>query len=148
MSQGVKKNGATLESNKTGREVLPIPDRPHTGLITYDAKDADSKFPPIEPLLPPKGAPNVLLILMDDAGFGATSRFGGPCSTPNIERLGADGLTYSRFHVCALCAPTRQALLTGRNHHSVGMGVITELATARPATVGFGRTRQPRWRRS
>lgn len=71
MSQGVKKNGATRERDNPGREVLPIPDRPHTGLITYDAKDPDSNFPAIQPLLPPKGAPNVLLILMDDAGFGS-----------------------------------------------------------------------------
>ncbi|MGR4064604.1 MAG: sulfatase-like hydrolase/transferase [Vulcanimicrobiaceae bacterium] len=131
-NQDTSKNGARSQIKKPAREVLPIPDLPYDGLITYDAKDPDSKFPPIEPLQPPEGAPNVLLILMDDAGFGATSRFGGPCATPNIERLAAEGLTYNRFHVCALCAPTRQALLTGRNHHSVGMGVITEIATSAP----------------
>ncbi|MCJ7741804.1 MAG: sulfatase-like hydrolase/transferase [Methanoregula sp.] len=114
------------------RAVLPIPDRPFTGLVTFDAKDPNSKFPPIEPLRPPKGAPNVLLILLDDAGFAAMSPFGGPCSTPTAERLAAAGLTYNRFHVCALCAPSRQALLTGRNHHAVGMGAITEAATSAP----------------
>jgi arylsulfatase A-like enzyme len=114
------------------RQVLPIPDRPHTGSITYDAKDPDTEFPPIEPLRPPAGAPNVLIILLDDAGFGSSSAFGGPCDTPTAEALGAGGLKYNRFHTTALCAPTRQALLTGRNHHSVGMGGITEVATSAP----------------
>ena len=69
------------------RDVLPMPDRPHDGLITYDAKDPDTSFPPIEPLRPPEGAPNVLVILLDDAGFGSSSAFGGPCATPTAERL-------------------------------------------------------------
>ncbi len=114
------------------RAYLPIPDVPKPGLTTYDAKDPDTKYPPIEPLRPPEGAPNVLIILLDDAGFGASSAFGGPCNTPTFERLAADGLRYNRFHTTALCAPTRQALMTGRNHHSVGMGAITEIATAAP----------------
>jgi arylsulfatase len=112
--------------------MLPIPDRPTTGLTTYDAKDPDTSYPPIEPLLPPAGAPNVLLILLDDVGFGAASTFGGPCRTPTADRLAEGGLRYNRFHTTALCAPTRQALLTGRNHHSVGMGSITETATSAP----------------
>ncbi len=116
----------------TGREVLPIPDRPYEGLITYDAKDPATSFPPIEPLRPPAGAPNVLVVLIDDAGFGASSAFGGPCATPTAERLAGNGLKYNRFHTTALCSPTRQALLTGRNHHSVGMGGITEIATSAP----------------
>jgi arylsulfatase len=114
------------------RTALPIPSKPRTGLITYDAKDPDTKFPPIEQLRPPKGAPNVLVILIDDVGFGASSAFGGPCQTPHAERLAAGGLKYTRFHTTALCSPTRQALLTGRNHHSVGMGGITEIATGAP----------------
>ncbi len=114
------------------RAMLPIPDRPGFGLTTYDAKDPDTSYPPIEPLLPPAGAPNVLIVLVDDAGFGASSAFGGPCRTPTAERLAAGGLKYNRFHTTALCAPTRQALLTGRNHHSVGMGSITETATSAP----------------
>ena len=118
--------------NNIQRSVLPIPNKQHIGLTTFDAKDPDTKFPPIEPLHPPKGAPNVLLILLDDVGFGASSAFGGPCATPTAERLAANGLKYNRFHTTALCAPTRQALLTGRNHHSVGMGTITELATSAP----------------
>ena len=86
----------------------------------------------IEPLRPPAGAPNVLVVLLDDVGFGASSAFGGPCATPTAERLAANGLKYNRFHTTALCSPTRQALLTGRNHHSVGMGGITEIATSAP----------------
>ena len=78
------------------------------------------------------GAPNVLVILIDDAGFGSSSAFGGPCQTPNFERLAENGLRYNRFHTTALCSPTRQALLTGRNHHAVGMGGITEIATSAP----------------
>jgi arylsulfatase len=114
------------------RAHLPIPDVPKPGLTTYDAKDPDTKYPSIEPLHPPEGAPNVLIILLDDVGFGASSAFGGPCNTPTAEMLAAGGLRYNRFHTTALCAPTRQALLTGRNHHSVGMGTITELATSAP----------------
>jgi arylsulfatase A-like enzyme len=114
------------------RGSLPIPDRRAPGLTTYDAKDPDTSFPPIEPLLPPAGAPNVLVVLLDDVGFGASSAFGGPCRTPTAERLAAGGLRFNRFHTTALCAPTRQALLTGRNHHSVGMGSITETATSAP----------------
>jgi arylsulfatase A-like enzyme len=114
------------------RSVLPIPERQHTGLVTYDAKDPDTAFPPITPLRPPEGAPNVLVVLLDDAGFGSSSAFGGPCRTPTFERLAAEGLRFNRFHTTALCSPTRQALLTGRNHHSVGMGGITEIATSAP----------------
>ena len=118
--------------NDFSRTVLPIPDAGRTGLITYDARDPDTKYPPITQLRPPKGAPNVLVILIDDAGFGSSSAFGGPCQTPNAEALAAGGLKFNRFHTTALCSPTRQALLTGRNHHSVGMGGITEIATGAP----------------
>ena len=122
----------TSKPETPSRAILPIPDRAYTGLITYDAKDPDTQFPPIEPLRPPQGAPNVLIVLLDDAGFGSSSAFGGPCNTPNFEKLAANGLKYNRFHTTALCSPTRQALLTGRNHHAVGMGGITEIATAAP----------------
>jgi arylsulfatase A-like enzyme len=119
-------------NDSISRSALPIPSRPRTGLITYDAKDPDTKYPPIEQLRPPKGAPNILVILIDDAGFGSASAFGGPCQTPNAERLATSGLKYIRFHTTALCSPTRQALLTARNHHTVGMGGITEIATGAP----------------
>ena len=114
------------------RTILPIPDREHVVLTTYDAKDPDTTFPPIEPLRPPTGAPNVLIVLLDDVGFGASSAFGGPCQTPTAERLASTGLKYTRFHTAALCAPTRAALLTGRNHHSVNMAGVTEVATSAP----------------
>jgi len=114
------------------RNVLPIPDVAPPGLTTFDAKDPDTHYPPIRQLRPPQSAPNVLLILIDDAGYGSSSAFGGPCHTPNFEKLGANGLRYTRFHTTALCSPTRAALLSGRNHHSVGMGSITEFATAAP----------------
>ena len=114
------------------RSVLPIPDRDYAGFVTYDAKDPETSFPPIEPLRPPEDAPNVLIVLLDDVGFGASSAFGGPAATPTAERLAANGLKYNRFHTTALCSPTRQAMLTGRNHHAVGMGAITELATSAP----------------
>jgi arylsulfatase A-like enzyme len=120
------------QNDKHTRAVLPIPDVPKPGLTTYDAKDPDTSYPPIEPLRPPEGAPNVLIVLLDDVGFGASSAFGGPCNTPTAERLAGDGLKYNRFHTTALCSPTRQALLTGRNHHAVGMGGITEIATSAP----------------
>ena len=118
--------------DKKHRSHLPMPNTGQKGLITYDAKDPDTKFPPIEQLRPPKGAPNVLIVLIDDAGFGSSSAFGGPCQTPTAEKLAAGGLKYNRFHTTALCSPTRQALLTGRNHHSAGMGGITEIATGAP----------------
>ena len=118
--------------DKKHRSHLPMATPERTGFVAYDAKDPESKFPPIEQLRPPKGAPNVLIILIDDAGFGSPSAFGGPCHTPNAEKLAAVGLKYNRFHTTALCSPSRQALLTGRNHHSAGMGGITEIATGAP----------------
>ncbi|SOJ55566.1 Arylsulfatase [Mycobacterium simulans] len=120
------------EPHQVMRESLPIADHKHVGLTTYDAKDPDTTYPPITMLRPPAGAPNVLIVLLDDVGFSASSAFGGPCDTPTAERLAADGLKLTRFHTTALCSPTRQALLTGRNHHSVGAGGVTELATSAP----------------
>ena len=114
------------------RFVLPIPDVQPVAPTAYDAKDPAASYPPIVPLRPPAGAPNVLVILLDDVGFGAASAFGGPCQTPTAERLATGGLRYTRFHTTALCSPTRAALLAGRNHHSVGMGGITEIATSAP----------------
>jgi arylsulfatase A-like enzyme len=118
--------------NTVQRSVLPIPQVQPVGFTPYDAKDPKVAYPPIVPLRPPAGAPNVLVILIDDCGFGAPSAFGGPCATPTAERLAASGLKFNRFHTTALCAPTRGALLTGRNHHTVGMGAVTELATSSP----------------
>ncbi|HNP57548.1 MAG TPA: arylsulfatase [Gordonia sp. (in: high G+C Gram-positive bacteria)] len=114
------------------REHLPIPDVQHVGLTTYDAKDPNTSYPPIKELRPPAGAPNVLIVLLDDVGFGASTTFGGPCATPVADRMAEEGIRLDRFHTTALCSPTRQAMLTGRNHHSVGMGAITEMATSAP----------------
>jgi arylsulfatase A-like enzyme len=125
-------SAAVPERAQVRRDILPIPDVKHVGLTTYDAKDPNTKYPPITMLRPPEGAPNVLIVLIDDVGFGASSAFGGPCNTPTAERLAAGGVKLNRFHTTALCSPTRQALLTGRNHHSVGMGAITEMATSAP----------------
>jgi arylsulfatase len=114
----------------TGREILPIPDIPAKGKMALDARKAE--FPAIEPLRPPKGAPNVVIVLIDDMGFGAPSANGGPCYMPAMEKIAERGLLYNRFHTTALCSPTRQALLTGRNHHSAGMGSVAEVATGAP----------------
>lgn len=134
-------------SNQTdnfSRAILPIPDVTPPGLTTYDAKDPDTKYPPIRQLRPPAGAPNVLVVLIDDAGFGSSSAFGGPCNTPNFEAVAKDSLKYTRFHTTALCSPTRAALLSGRNHHSVGMGGITEIATSAPGNNSLRpNTKQP-----
>ncbi|MGD9889938.1 MAG: arylsulfatase [Dehalococcoidia bacterium] len=120
------------QSDRLQREILPIPDRRYAGTVLYDAKDREAKFAPIRPVRPPAGAPNVLIMLIDDVGFGASSAFGGPVNTPTAERLAAEGLRYTRFHTTAICSPTRAALISGRNHHTVGMGGITEMATAAP----------------
>ena len=104
------------QPDKIGREVLPIPDTPSRGKMALDARDAS--FPPIEPLRPPKDAPNVVIVLLDDMGFGAPSVTGGPCNMPAMQQVADDGVLYNRFHTTALCSPTRVALLTGRNHHS------------------------------
>jgi arylsulfatase A-like enzyme len=116
-----------------GREILPIPDIPVRADPALHASDTNA--PPIHPLRPPEGAPNVLIVLIDDMGFGATSAFGGPCNMPTLERLADGGLSYNRFHTTALCSPTRQALLTGRNHHSAEMGSVGEVATSMPGNT-------------
>ena len=130
------------------RTSLPIADREFEGTLPYDAKDPAASFPPIEPLRPPAGAPNVLVVLLDDVGFGASSAFGGPCATPTAERLAASGLKYNRFHTTALCSPTRAALLTGRNHHTRRAWAASPRSPPRPpATARCGRTPARRWPR-
>lgn len=114
------------------RERLPIAVHEANVAPAVDIRDQDPPYEQAEPLRPPPGAPNVLLVLIDDMGFGASSAFGGPCRMPTAERLARDGLSYTRFHTTALCAPTRQALLTGRNHHSCGMGALPDIATSAP----------------
>ena len=115
-------------------DILPLPDPRFHGRIgsTYADSEADDIALPKAPA----GAPNVLLILLDDVGFGQTSTFGGPVNTPTLQRLADEGLRYNRFHTTALCSPSRAALLTGRNHHSVHTGTIMELATGFPGYDG------------
>ena len=119
-------------TDKKPRSHLPMRNTVPARFIPYDAKDPDMVKTPIEQLRPPEGAPNVLIVLIDDCGFGASSAFGGPIATPAAEKLAAGGLKYNRFHTTAICSATRQALLTGRNHHNAGMAGITEIATGQP----------------
>jgi len=117
-----------------GREILPIPDIPAKATrMSVDARKAE--FPAIDLLRPPEGAPNVVVVLLDDMGFGAPSVTGGPCHMPAMQKIYDGGLLYNRFHTTALCSPTRQALLTGRNHHSAEMGAVAELATGAPGNT-------------
>ncbi|MDI1432625.1 arylsulfatase [Polyangium sorediatum] len=126
-----------LDRDLPKREILPIPDRAYAGPVVYNAADPAAVFPPILPIRPPEGAPNVLIFLIDDVGFGASSTFGGLIDTPRADELAASGLKFNRFHTAALCSPTRAALLTGRNPHSVGMGCITEMATSAPGSTSI-----------
>ncbi|MCC6849234.1 MAG: arylsulfatase [Deltaproteobacteria bacterium] len=112
-----------------GRQ-LPAPDMPFGGTIEHEALKSKAWWPPRT--VPPAGAPNVLLIITDDAGFGIPSTFGGVIPTPTMDRIANEGLRYNRVFSTALCSPTRAALLTGRNHHSAGFGVISEQATGFP----------------
>src|SRR4051794_17521481 len=107
--------------------MLPLPDTPTGGRAGRTI--SDSVMPTITPIRPPQGAPNVIIVLLDDVGFGATATFGGPVPSPTGDALAREGLRYNRFHTTALCSPTRAALLTGRNHHVVNTGNITEWAT-------------------
>ena len=114
---------------------LPKPDPDFKGKIGETYTDSTASFP--TPLNAAKGSPNVLLILLDDVGFGMTSTFGGPVPTPHLDKLADNGLKYNRFHTTALCSPTRAALLAGRNHHSVATGVIIEMGTGFPGYTGI-----------
>jgi arylsulfatase A-like enzyme len=116
------------------RTTLPIQEPSYPPVTEVDARNA--KAPARFEVKAPQGAPNVLIVLIDDMGFGMSSAFGGPIHMPTLERLAAGGLKYNRFHTTALCSPTRTALLSGRNHHMNNMGVITEMATAFPGYTG------------
>lgn len=120
----------SVSSVVCAQDVLPRPPQPFKGIVNLRAKESKSDFP--QPRKAPAGAPNVLLVLLDDVGFGATSTFGGPCNTPTFQMLADNGLKFNHFHTTALCSPTRAALITGRNHHTVHTGVITEAATGFP----------------
>ncbi|WP_341532057.1 arylsulfatase (plasmid) [Nostoc sp. UHCC 0302] len=120
-------NGPALAATS---EVLPLPLPEFKGKIGLTYKESQPDFP--QPITAPAKAPNVLLVILDDVGFGQASTFGGPVDTPNLTHLAERGLRYNQFHTTALCSPTRAALLTGRNHHSVNTGVVEELATGYP----------------
>lgn len=128
-------SAAAQDGKPLDRTVLPIPVPAVKPISTLDARDA--KAPPRFEVKPPAGAPNVVIILLDDFGFGHASTFGGPIPMPNLEKLAANGLKYNRFHTTALCSPTRTALLTGHNHHANNAGAVMELATAFPGNTGI-----------
>ena len=108
-----------------------FPSRAFEGKIGKTYKDSTAAWPKLP--APPEGAPNVLLILLDDVGFGQTGTFGGPIPTPALDKLAANGLRYTRFHTTAICGPSRAALITGRNHHNCGSGFLAEWATGFPS---------------
>jgi arylsulfatase A-like enzyme len=120
----------------TQRQVLPPPAPEFKGKIGSTYKDSIPDFGPAVPPKAPDGAPNVLVIVLDDVGFGQLGSYGGPIKTPNLDRLAAQGLRYNNFHTTALCSPSRAALLTGQNHHAVALAAITEAATGYPGSNG------------
>src|SRR5271165_1789495 len=122
--------GSPSATTTISGEQLPAPPQKFGGVINESAKDSKPWWPPR--LVPPKGAPNVLLIMTDDQGYGVSGTFGGVIPTPALDRVAKAGLRYTQFHSTALCSPTRAALITGRNHHEVGFGVISELSTGYP----------------
>jgi arylsulfatase A-like enzyme len=126
--------GFSLAAESLDRTILPIPQPERPVITETDARNA--KLPPRFRVDAPKGAPNVVIILIDDLGFGATSSFGGPITTPTLDRLAKSGLRYNQFHTTALCSPTRAALKSGRNHHTCNMGFITEMATGFSGATG------------
>lgn len=122
--------GAPSSTSTIDGRYLPEPPAPFRGTINLNAKDSKVYWPPV--VVPPKNAPNILLILTDDQGYGISSTFGGVIPTPTLDRIAKMGLRYTQFHSTALCSPSRAALITGRNHHSVGFGVVSEQATGFP----------------
>ena len=117
-------------ADQFNRSILPVPDQPFKGKLGLRSQDSVKDFP-LE-VSAPEGAPNVLLMLTDDVGFGASSTFGGPIPTPTMDKIAEQGLQFTRFHTTALCSPTRASLLTGRNHHSVSTGGIMEVGVGYP----------------
>jgi arylsulfatase A-like enzyme len=118
------------------RTILPPPEPEFKGIIGETYKDSTPDFSPALPLTAPLGAPNILIVMLDDVGFGQIGCYGGPIDTPNIDKLASKGLRYNNFHTTALCSPSRAALLTGRNHHAISMAAITEAATGFPGNYG------------
>ena len=122
---------STVVKDQLDRSRLPMPEPPFGGKIGKTYENSVAEWPKLP--APPDGAPNVVIILLDDVGFGQVSTFGGPVPTPRLDELAARGLRYTRFHTTAICGPSRAALITGRNHHSVGAGFLAEWATGFPS---------------
>src|SRR4051812_10529334 len=135
--QQSQKNTAdsSVASGKPDRTILPIKEPTYPNDTTLDARNA--KAPTRFDVKAPEKAPNVVIVLIDDQGFGVSSAFGGPVNEPTLDKLAASGLKYNRFHTTALCSPTRTALLTGRNHHLNNAGAIMELATGFSGNTGI-----------
>ncbi len=125
---------AVAAGDQIDRTVLPIPEPDYPRRTVLDARDATP--PPRFEVTAPAGAPNVIIVLVDDMGFGVPSAFGGPVRMPTADRLASQGLRHNQFHTTALCSPTRTALLSGRNHHTNKVGGITEAAAAFPGNTG------------
>ncbi len=136
LAAGLALGGLTTSeaADKLDRMVLPIAEPKRPPITELDARKATP--PPRFEVKAPAEAPNVLIVLIDDMGFGMSSAFGGPIHMPTVERLADNGLRYNHFHTTALCSPTRAALLSGRNHHMNNMGAITEISTAFPGNTG------------
>jgi arylsulfatase A-like enzyme len=134
LTLSVLTSSETIFGQELDRTTLPIKEPPRKPYTELDARKATppSRFE----VKAPKGAPNVVVVLIDDAGFGASNNFGGPCSMPTLDKMASEGLSYNRFHTTALCSPTRVALLTGYNHHSNNAGAIMETATTFPGNTG------------
>jgi arylsulfatase A-like enzyme len=120
-----------MTNEQVDRSKLPMPQPPFGGKIGQTYQDSKSEWPKLP--TPSDGAPNVVIILLDDVGFGQVSTFGGPVPTPHLDQLAASGLRYTRFHTTAICGPSRAALITGRNHHNCGSGFLAEWATGFPS---------------
>ena len=131
---GARETSSTGEY-KLDRTILPIQPPAHEPVTIMDARDVEKPEP--FDVKAPEGAPNVVVVLIDDIGFGATSTFGGAIHTPTFDELAENGLRFNHFHTTALCSPTRASLLSGRNHHNVNVGSVMEIATGFAGNQGI-----------
>ena len=136
LADGQEPGARSTPANRVDRTVLPPAPPVFRGRIGTNYKNSTPDFAPALPVTAPDGAPNLLIVVLDDVGYGHLGCYGGPIETPHIDRLAASGLRYNNFHTTALCSPSRAALLTGRNHHAVAMAAITEAATGYPGNYG------------
>lgn len=134
-TDGAPQARSVAEHTSADASILPRAQASFQGKIGRTYKDSEPDWS--RPVQAPVGAPNVLLVLTDDVGFGASSTFGGLVPTPNLDQLADNGVRYNRFHTTAICSPTRASLLTGRNHHAVGVGIVADLAAGYPGYDGY-----------